>query len=115
MAMVGNSVQLGQLLGDKPNGETPHDHIYGLTIAVSCSFLVTLHSLSLPSPLSPSLSLFYISFSLEHTKVGFLWLINISVNAMQGPARALISDMLPPDQQQLGNAIVTLTSGKYYK
>jgi len=43
--------------------------------------------------------------------IGFLWLINISVNAMQGPARALIADLVPADAQQLGNAVLTATTG----
>lgn len=43
--------------------------------------------------------------------ISCLWLINISVNAMQGPARALIADLVPAESQQLGNAILTATTG----
>lgn len=43
--------------------------------------------------------------------IGFLWVINMSVNAMQGPARALIADLLPSDQLQFGNAVLTATTG----
>jgi len=76
MALVGNSPNLGVLLGDNENGITPSDHKFGLAIAIT-----------------------------------FLWVINLSVNAMQGPSRALIADLLPLQEQQFGNAILMATTG----
>lgn len=76
MFLVGNSVDIGNALGDKADGSQSGDHVIGLSIAITC-----------------------------------LWVINISVNAMQGPARALIADLLPQESQQLGNAILTATLG----
>jgi len=43
--------------------------------------------------------------------IAFLWVINMSVNAIQGPARALIADLVPADSQQFGNAVMTATTG----
>eukprot|EP01111_Echinosteliopsis_oligospora_P009610 TRINITY_DN2847_c0_g1_i2.p1 TRINITY_DN2847_c0_g1~~TRINITY_DN2847_c0_g1_i2.p1 ORF type:complete len:505 (-),score=110.17 TRINITY_DN2847_c0_g1_i2:36-1550(-) len=40
-----------------------------------------------------------------------LWIINISVNAMQGPARAIIADLVPSDSQHTANSIVTGVTG----
>jgi len=37
--------------------------------------------------------------------------MNIAVNAMQGPARALVSDLADEDKQQLGNAMVSGVMG----
>jgi len=76
MALVGNSANIGVLLGDDDNGLTPSDHKFGLLIAIT-----------------------------------FLWVINLSVNAMQGPSRALIADLLPLEEQQFGNAILMATTG----
>ncbi len=45
--------------------------------------------------------------------IAFLWVINISVNMMQGPSRAIIADLLPADSQQLGNAILTASTGMF--
>lgn len=36
-----------------------------------------------------------------------LWIMNIFLNMMQGPARALVNDLVSPDQLQTANAIVT--------
>lgn len=38
--------------------------------------------------------------------LGFVWM-NICANVVQGPSRALISDMCPPSKQQIGQALVT--------
>jgi len=38
-----------------------------------------------------------------------LWIINLAANVMQGPGRALIADIIPPESQNLGNAMVVNT------
>jgi len=43
--------------------------------------------------------------------ITFLWVINLSVNAMQGPTRALLADLVPQESLQFGNAILTATNG----
>ena len=42
MAMLGNSVILGNLLGDDPNGNTPHQHYRALIFAISGLWLMNL-------------------------------------------------------------------------
>eukprot|EP01113_Clastostelium_recurvatum_P031099 TRINITY_DN3852_c0_g1_i1.p1 TRINITY_DN3852_c0_g1~~TRINITY_DN3852_c0_g1_i1.p1 ORF type:complete len:468 (-),score=116.96 TRINITY_DN3852_c0_g1_i1:2-1405(-) len=41
--------------------------------------------------------------------IGGLWLINMAVNIIMGPGRALIADLLPPEQLNLGNAMIVAT------
>lgn len=43
--------------------------------------------------------------------IGGLWLMNVAVNVMQGPARALVTDVVDADKQQMGNAMVSNTMG----
>jgi len=38
--------------------------------------------------------------------------MNIATNMMQGPARALVSDVVEPEKQQAGNAMVSGTQGE---
>ncbi len=38
--------------------------------------------------------------------------MNVFVNVMQGPCRAIISDIVPDDKQQTGNAMVSNVMGK---
>jgi solute carrier family 45 protein 1/2/4 len=40
-----------------------------------------------------------------------LWIMNVAVNIMQGPARALVADVVAAEYQQLGNAMVSCTMG----
>ncbi|ELR25627.1 transporter, major facilitator subfamily protein [Acanthamoeba castellanii str. Neff] len=40
-----------------------------------------------------------------------LWIMNVAVNIMQGPARALVADVVDAEYQQLGNAMVSCTMG----
>ncbi len=37
--------------------------------------------------------------------------MNVAVNIMQGPARALVADVVDAEYQQLGNAMVSCTMG----
>jgi len=76
MAVIGNSVPLGKLLGDKESGLAASDHKAALAFAI----------------------------------VG-LWVMNLFVNVMQGPSRAIISDIVPKDKQQTGNAMVSNVMG----
>ncbi len=39
--------------------------------------------------------------------------MNMAVNIMQGPARALVADVVDADKQQMGNAMVSCTMGKW--
>lgn len=41
--------------------------------------------------------------------------MNVAVNIMQGPARALVADVVDAEYQQLGNAMVSCTMGTIYK
>eukprot|EP01091_Cochliopodium_minus_P016725 TRINITY_DN6349_c0_g1_i1.p1 TRINITY_DN6349_c0_g1~~TRINITY_DN6349_c0_g1_i1.p1 ORF type:complete len:478 (-),score=90.73 TRINITY_DN6349_c0_g1_i1:14-1447(-) len=76
MAMVGNSVLLGNWLGDTPNGETMHDHYRALIFAIAG-----------------------------------LWLMNLCVNIIQGPSRAIVADLVSQEEQQTGNAMVSNVMG----
>eukprot|EP01114_Cavostelium_apophysatum_P003449 TRINITY_DN1333_c0_g1_i4.p1 TRINITY_DN1333_c0_g1~~TRINITY_DN1333_c0_g1_i4.p1 ORF type:complete len:460 (+),score=51.81 TRINITY_DN1333_c0_g1_i4:178-1380(+) len=40
-----------------------------------------------------------------------LWIMNLCVNIIQGPARAIVADLLPDDKQQIGNATVSAVMG----
>jgi len=40
-----------------------------------------------------------------------LWIMNLCVNIIQGPARAIIADIVPEDKQQAGNAMVSGVMG----
>lgn len=76
MALLGYSVMLGNLMGDKPNGGEVSDHIRGLVLAISG-----------------------------------LWVTNVCVNVVQGPARAIVADLVPQEEQQMGNAMVSNVQG----
>ncbi|KAH3744364.1 transporter, major facilitator subfamily protein [Pelomyxa schiedti] len=76
MALIGASVDLGNLCGDDPNGPSTSDHVWGLVFAITG-----------------------------------LWVMNVFVNAVQGPARAIVSDIVDADRQQEGNAMVSGVMG----
>lgn len=76
MALIGASVDLGVLLGDQRGGATPHEHTWGIVLAIS----------------------------------GLL-IMNVFVNTIQGPARAIVLDLVPHDKQQDGNAMVSGVMG----
>ena len=38
--------------------------------------------------------------------------MNVAVNVIQGPARALVADLVNIEQQQVGNAMVSNTMGQ---
>jgi len=76
MAVIGNSVSLGELWGDDANSDSTSGHIRALVFAI---------------------------FG--------LWLMNLSVNVMQGPSRAIVADIVPPNKQQLGNSMVSNVMG----
>jgi solute carrier family 45 protein 1/2/4 len=40
-----------------------------------------------------------------------LWIMNLGVNIVQGPARTLVADLVSQDEQQAGNAMVSLVMG----
>lgn len=76
MGLVGNAANLGELMGDNGDGDSPTDHIVGLIIAI----------------------------------FGFA-LMNVAINVTQGPARAIIADLVEPEKQQMGNAMVSCVMG----
>ena len=76
MALIGASVMLGQKLGDRADGPTPHDHIGGIVLAITGLFMM-----------------------------------NVFVNTIQGPARAIVLDLVPPSKQHDGNAMVSGVMG----
>eukprot|EP01119_Soliformovum_irregulare_P008412 TRINITY_DN2152_c0_g1_i1.p1 TRINITY_DN2152_c0_g1~~TRINITY_DN2152_c0_g1_i1.p1 ORF type:complete len:490 (-),score=136.14 TRINITY_DN2152_c0_g1_i1:16-1452(-) len=40
-----------------------------------------------------------------------LWIMNVCVNVVQGPARAIVADLVADEEQQTGNAMVSLVMG----
>lgn len=39
-----------------------------------------------------------------------LWILDSAQNGLTGPARALIADIAPPEQQKLGNSLIAVWS-----
>jgi len=52
------------------------------------------------------------STNIFYKQIFGLWVMNIATNMMQGPARALVSDVVEPEKQQAGNAMVSGTQGE---
>jgi MFS family permease len=72
MLILAFSNLIGLNLGDTPDGDTPADHVWGISFAI----------------------------------FGLIWM-NIAANVVQGPARALIGDLSPPNKQQIAQSLVT--------
>jgi hypothetical protein len=92
MLLIGNSYMIGNALGDKKHGDSQHDHTIALAFAVISSIL-------------PDIDL--------RPKIIGLWIMNLFVNVIQGPARAIVADIVPPSKQQLGNAMVSNVMGTF--
>eukprot|EP01100_Stratorugosa_tubuloviscum_P009519 TRINITY_DN3992_c1_g1_i1.p1 TRINITY_DN3992_c1_g1~~TRINITY_DN3992_c1_g1_i1.p1 ORF type:complete len:460 (-),score=220.95 TRINITY_DN3992_c1_g1_i1:171-1550(-) len=76
MLLIAFSVDIGNAIGDIPDGQSPGDHVVGLTLAI----------------------------------IG-LFVMNAAVNTIQGPNRALVSDVVEPHQLDLGQSMVTCLMG----
>lgn len=71
-------------------------------IAVGCSVEIARLLGEKPDGETPSDHKIGLAFA-----IGGLWLMNIFLNMMQGPARALVNDLVSPQNLQTANAIVT--------